>query len=428
MRLRFGNTLANTPQIESAGLFLPLSSPCGFDMKQENGDWYMFVCNRSNSSISRLDFGGSLLNTPAGVYLPSLSYPLSNIDISLTQDCERTNGYVTNWVVAGVFMVHLQFDQGLAGPVTDSPVGATSAILNQPYGLSEIFREGDSLFLLAINNGSSMISRMTFPVCSDASIATWEGPDPPPVVYNNPGNYNIILRVDEGTANEQVFCQNIVVLPKPIFTLGSNRTMCDHDTAWLDPGEGFTSYLWSTGDTTRMLPVIQPGIYWVEVANSWVCKGRDSVLVTVNETFIDVVDTTICYGGRYWAQGSWQMEAGSYFDTLITIHDCDSVLQTNLMTEICTLRFWLPTAFTPNGDGLNDTFHPVAQNIHEYRLIIYDRWGQQLFVSTSIEAGWDGTFKGEPCESDIYSYIVFFQSYDNPGETEKRAGTMMLIR
>jgi len=428
LRLRFGNTLANAPQIENAGLFLPLSAPCGFDLKQENGNWYMLVSNRSNQTISRLEFGASLLNEPDGEYLSGLGYLESNIDVTISQDCERTNAYVSNWVLQNVFMVHLQFDHGLAGEATAYPVGTTSAILNRPYGLSAIMREGDSLYMLVVNHGSSMISRMTFPVCDDASISTWEGSDPPPVIYNNPGNFNIILRVDEGTPNEQVFCQNVVVVPEPEFTLGPNLTSCDSDTAWLDQGPGFKSYFWSTGDSTRLLPVTETGTYWVEVVNAWDCMGRDSITVTVNETYLSFVDTTICYGVKYRAQGGWQTEEGIYYDTLLTIQTCDSILQTSLSTRICTLKLWIPTAFTPNGDGLNDIFLPVTQNVLSYHIMIFDRWGHQVFESNTVSDGWDGTCKGKLCASDVYSYIVFFESYEAPGTSEKRTGTVMLVK
>jgi len=427
-RLRFGNSLANAPQLEGVGSFLPLSGPCGFDLRQGNGNWYMLVSNVSLNSISRLDFGNSLLNEPTGEYLPGLGDLSSNIDVSITQDCERTNAYVTNCVKEDIFLVHLQFNHGLAGSATASPVFGNPAILNKPYGLSAIFRVQDTLYMLVVNNGSSMISRMAFPECGESSIPTWNGPDPPPIVYDSPGNYNIILRIDEGTPNEQVFCHNIVVMPVPDFNLGPNRFICRGDTAWLDPGAGYTSYLWSTGDTSQILPVADSGTFWVEVVNTWDCIGRDTVAIGVHDTYLDAVDTTICRGLVYWAQGGWQSESGVYFDTLMTVHHCDSVLQTNLFVEICPLRFWIPTAFSPNGDGLNDTFHPVAQNILQYRMVIFDRWGQQLYESTSLDDSWDGTYKGKQCPSGIYSYIVYFQTYDNIGQNEKRTGTVMLIK
>ncbi|MBN1197817.1 MAG: gliding motility-associated C-terminal domain-containing protein [Bacteroidales bacterium] len=428
LRLRFGNSLANVPQIETAGLFLPIAGPVGFDLKQEEGNWYMFIVNQSNRTVSRLDFGNSLLNTPTGEYLSGIVELNQYSDISISLDCGKATGFVTNCVQAGIFLVQLFFDKGLGGPVRSSPLEDIMAVLNKPYGLSPIFREGDTLCMFVVSNGSSIISRMNFKGIDVSSLPTWDGPDPPPITYSAPGNYNIILRVDEGTPNEQVFCKNIVVVPVPDFSLGPNRSICDHDTAWLDAGAGYTSYLWSTGDTTQMLPVTDSGTYWVEVVNSWDCIGTDTVNVSVNETFLSAIDTTICYGLSYWAQGAWQTESGTYVDTLMTVHYCDSILQTNLTTEICALKCWIPTAFTPNGDGLNDVFRPVAENILEYRMMIYDRWGQQLFESTTVTDGWDGTVKGNLCPSEVYSFIIFFQSYDNLGVTEKRTGTVMLVR
>ena len=61
----------------------------------------------------------------------------------------------------------------------------------------------------------------------------------------------------------------------------------------------------------------------------------------------------------------------------------------------CKVSFYVPTAFTPNGDGRNDVFRPVVYGIAvEYNFIVYNRWGQKVFISNTPGEGWDGTISG----------------------------------
>ncbi|MDO9255069.1 MAG: gliding motility-associated C-terminal domain-containing protein [Bacteroidales bacterium] len=72
---------------------------------------------------------------------------------------------------------------------------------------------------------------------------------------------------------------------------------------------------------------------------------------------------------------------------------------------------WLPNAFSPDKNGQNDFFRPVTQRntLEPYQLLIYDRWGQLVFKSTDPSEGWDGTFKGEPCQAGSYSYLLQYR-------------------
>ncbi len=88
---------------------------------------------------------------------------------------------------------------------------------------------------------------------------------------------------------------------------------------------------------------------------------------------------------------------------------------------------FIPTAFTPNGDGLNDIFK--LGNARFDRLAnfeIYDRWGQVIFRSTNKNVGWDGTYKGEPMDMGVYHYIIMLSRPDNSYEQIK--GDVTLIR
>lgn len=72
-------------------------------------------------------------------------------------------------------------------------------------------------------------------------------------------------------------------------------------------------------------------------------------------------------------------------------------------------RFWIPNAFTPNSDGLNDVFKPSIMGVDEYTFMVFDRWGELIYQTNNIHAGWNGRYKGDPCQEDVYVYRIFFR-------------------
>ena len=87
----------------------------------------------------------------------------------------------------------------------------------------------------------------------------------------------------------------------------------------------------------------------------------------------------------------------------------------------------IPTAFTPNGDGLNDIFRVV--NLKYQKLIdfrVFNRWGQQIYQTINPDAGWDGNYKGEPQDPGVYYYMVILGKPD--GTQKYYSGDVTLIR
>ena len=71
-------------------------------------------------------------------------------------------------------------------------------------------------------------------------------------------------------------------------------------------------------------------------------------------------------------------------------------------------NIYIPNAFSPDGDGLNDEFKVIgnSDNISTFHMYIYDRWGTLVFESSDISAGWDGKYKGNPSPTGAYVYKV----------------------
>ena len=89
----------------------------------------------------------------------------------------------------------------------------------------------------------------------------------------------------------------------------------------------------------------------------------------------------------------------------------------------------IPNAFTPNGDGKNDTFSVIgtpSDNITHYSFEIFNRWGQAVFSTTNIETAWDGKSKGVYCPAGLYVWEISFVNGKNVKQTNR--GTVMLLR
>ncbi len=84
-------------------------------------------------------------------------------------------------------------------------------------------------------------------------------------------------------------------------------------------------------------------------------------------------------------------------------------------------------AFTPNGDGLNDVAHLVGAltNVHDFVRRIYNRRGQEVYVSTNVNDGWDGMHNGQPAAMTTYYYYI---KYSYLGEEHLQKGDLTLIR
>ena len=87
----------------------------------------------------------------------------------------------------------------------------------------------------------------------------------------------------------------------------------------------------------------------------------------------------------------------------------------------------VPTAFSPNGDGLNDQYNVSAPGFETYDLRIFDRWGKKVFESIDPNETWDGTFEGKVLSSDVFTYVL---KLDCEGEDKdfKQTGNITLLK
>jgi gliding motility-associated-like protein len=89
-------------------------------------------------------------------------------------------------------------------------------------------------------------------------------------------------------------------------------------------------------------------------------------------------------------------------------------------------HIYVPNAFTPNGDALNDIFTPVIRGATSYQMLVFNRWGEMVFETNDLANGWDGTFSGVKCQPDAYTWKLSAAKRDT--KPEVRTGHVMLVR
>lgn len=89
------------------------------------------------------------------------------------------------------------------------------------------------------------------------------------------------------------------------------------------------------------------------------------------------------------------------------------------------MAIFIPNAFTPNGDGLNDTFGVSGEAIHDFSLKIYNRWGDLIYESSNPREQWDGTFMGEPVPAGNYIYKLI--AAGKSGKRQSKEGSVRVV-
>ena len=105
----------------------------------------------------------------------------------------------------------------------------------------------------------------------------------------------------------------------------------------------------------------------------------------------------------------------------------DTVLGSHLVEG--QYAFFIPNSFTPNGDGLNETFYPIGDkiDINNYSFKIFNRWGEMVFSTNEFGASWDGTYKNKAVTADAYIWKIDLVDLST-GESKSFKGSVLLTR
>ncbi len=234
------------------------------------------------------------------------------------------------------------------------------------------------------------------------------------------------------------------VKPKPVVNLGADQVVCEGVTVNLDASSAGATYLWQNASTLAVFPVTSQGIYHVQVDLNG-CKAADTVAINYNPkpAFDLGTNQQICQGvpvllspvlDPVW-QLNWQDgSAGTTFTVtqpgtyvLTATNNCGSVTdQVVFSNGVCSV--FIPSAFTPNGDGTNDVFKVLGTElITSLQLKIFNRYGQVVFETTDKNRGWDGKLRGTPAPGGGFVYLLTYKEI-NATEPKMMKGSFILIR
>ncbi|MFL9484985.1 gliding motility-associated C-terminal domain-containing protein [Chitinophagaceae bacterium LWZ2-11] len=307
-KFSFGTDLSAKPIGINLGNIGNLNTPTGVHFLNDNNNWYAFITNAgsgTDASITRLDFGNSLANTPTGVNIGSLGNVFNKAwDIYVLNTCTAKTALVIN--AGNNTLTKLDFGGSFTNiPTTTSLPNIGN--MNFPHSLSKIFRVGANLFTFVTNVTNNTITSLMFQGCTNASIPNSSLQNPAALTYSTPGIYNINLTIDDGLPTQASFCRHVTVVPSPIKKPIQTFPFCIGDSLILktDFPKGF--YVWNTGVTDSSIKVKSSLAAWVEVAY-YGCTVRDSTITIQNP--LPVVnlgnDTTIC------SNDSLILNAGNY--------------------------------------------------------------------------------------------------------------------
>ncbi|MEM7036520.1 MAG: gliding motility-associated C-terminal domain-containing protein [Bacteroidota bacterium] len=201
----------------------------------------------------------------------------------------------------------------------------------------------------------------------------WDnGPADQYLVVTTAGTYTVTVTDDNGCRfTDQI---EVTMDVPPGLEIGPNVNVCPDETVTLDAGPGFTSYMWSTGETSQSIEVMTPDNYFVTA------------------TFNQCVQE----------------------DALTVGDDCPG-------------RIFIPNVFSPNGDDLNDYFQVTYVNMEYLSVRIFDRWGKFVYESLNKDFQWDGTYNGRPLPEGVYYFQMLYKFSDNENELEAK-GNITILR
>lgn len=206
--------------------------------------------------------------------------------------------------------------------------------------------------------------------------------NPTNICYNTPGNYNVTLITTNAFGSDTIIMSNYIsVGAQNTVDAGPFVTIAIGNSTTLTATGGLGNYSWlpATGlnCTLCQSPVANPTVtttYTVTYTNSFGCVATDTV----------TVDVIIAYS------------------------------------------IFVPSAFSPNGDGTNDILFVRGAGIKTLDFIVYDRFGEKVFESSAIVDGWDGTFHGKDMNTGIFVWYVTAEFFD--GQTQILKGDVSLVR
>lgn len=284
------------------------------------------------------------------------------------------------------------------------------------------------------------------------------GAGPIGVIWNNPGTYNVTLTVSQNGCVSTPVTSPIAILPVPTVIIHSDTSICPGRPAYLWVS-GADSYSWLNGINSN-LPAIK---VWPPMTTSYSvigtlangCTGKGTAIVTVlvppapdagPDTMI-VLGNTANIGGLVTPNYLYQWSPAATVANPVILNtqatppvstfyiveatDQNGCIGYDTMLVIVThcSNVFIPTAFSPNGDGKNERFFIAngSQLVDLKRFEVFNRWGQKVYSSKNrMDLGWDGKFNG--VDQEVGTYTFYLEAECEGGQIVRKEGHVTLLR
>lgn len=433
----------------------------------EGGNWYFFVTDASNNSITRIDMGPSVTNTsPSAIDVtPGLPTGIlkSPTGISLLRDCGSDYAYITNF--SGNNLIQISFPVA-TGPYTALDYGTGLGALNSPADISRFIRDKDNLYAYVVNDTDNTLSQFVFRQCTNSTLLSSNLKKPPVYKYLKPGTYNVYFEANTGLPTMVADCKQIYVENLPNLIMTHDTTICEHDTIYMEAvAPGALSYTWSPsyhssisfGQSRHVWPdysvsygVVIPfpdgciidTFIQVNVSKVKADAGPDRFLSDGSKTVLGGPLTSYNISYKYrWSPPRYITDTTVRDPTVNPPYDLTYYLEVTELNDTlgCKSRdtvvihvqcddFHLPNAFKPtSGNGETNRFGILNQQFIQINYFrIYDRWGELMFETTDPSKTWDGTIGGKDAPMGVYVWEA--DGYCASGTRFKRSGNVTLIR
>jgi gliding motility-associated-like protein len=256
------------------------------------------------------------------------------------------------------------------------------------------------------------------------------------------GNYNVMV-----TDGPCVFYDTVHVQfnPYPVVDLGNDTIMCTANNLLLDASNPGASYLWQDGSTAQTYNASNSGTFHV-VVTALNCATLDTINIDYTPqpqlgraiSLCEVLNVRLSPGTFpptatfLWNTGETtptiEISQPDTYHVVIQNGPCtvtDSILVTGMPGEGA---LYIPNTFTPNRDGKNEQLLAMGSGITEFRMQIFNRWGQLLYTTNDIYSGWNGQFNNGTVQEDTYVVIIDYRTTCNNNRMERMVTHVNVIR
>lgn len=267
------------------------------------------------------------------------------------------------------------------------------------------------------------------------------------ITINKSGTYK--LSINEGYKCSFSDSITIKVNFPPSLITNSDTSICENDTIEIGTKQLFSKYNWLSGEKTSTIKINAAGIYVLTVTDSFLCENRDTIQIStlpfpsvkingdtmpckIDYQIISIVNTEVNYE---WNTGSKNENLNlnnglSLKEPIIyqlkVRNSCGEAIDSIKIYPCSEPIFYIPNAFSPNSNNLNEFFRIKGENIQWIKLEIYNRWGEKLHEEKGENPYWDGNYKQEPCMEGIYLYMASIKAQN--GKYFYLKGTLTLLR